>query len=742
MPSFPQPGSVTICEINRQLIADEIFSDDRARETYGKLLGTVFSPVQFQADQLVSPEQEPELQGRSNGDNVGRNVLGKAFQGLVNLFQPNYVNLLPEVGLQGVSWHQHKHIIAFVSGQNQVTVCDYEDSGSGTPIRRGFGGISMLKWSPSGDSFFSAKFDGTFYLWETNTWTSEQWSSSSGFVTGAQWDRDGRIILLAFSGSLTLGSVHFSSKPPSLDAHLLPVDLPEIMSLTGSHGIDKVAWDAACERLAVSYKGGDEAYNGLIAIYDTRRTPLISASLIGFIRGPGENPSPITFSFHNKFKQGPLLSVRFFCGGRLIFGPDVASMFLSMFLIAAPSIAFCAKIYYKIVKEDVENPACWYSVFVGGCVLTILDLVFLLLTSCRDPGIVSRNSKPPESEDISDITTPSMEWVNGRTPHLKLPRLKDVVVNGHTVKVKYCDTCLLYRPPRASHCSICNNCVQRFDHHCPWVGQCIGIRNYRFFFMFISTATILCIYVFVFSWINLLHRDVRIWKAMSQDVLSDFLIVYCFIAVWFVGGLSIFHFYLICTNQTTYENFRYRYDKKENPYNKGAVKNLFETFLTRIPPSIIKPRSIPVEDPQAAMEPLVEESHASALTGSKDSYDAERRVKYAEGHNYSLPEILRNLDFDDDDDSPDSSKQLDGRRVSAYEQRVTSDGSVEVGKDVDTKAGIEEMIRCLKIESVETTSSEDGNGDDTVQKSADDDREKSPGYDHSSKQTLQMGSPR
>ncbi|KAK7286639.1 hypothetical protein RJT34_21779 [Clitoria ternatea] len=509
MASFPPPGSFTLCEVNRDLITVDAISDDRANQTYGKILGLVFSPVPFQP--LENDGSEPEgatVTTTIAGESVPRKGPVALVQGLINqcltrLFYPNDVRLLPEVDLQGVSWHPNKHIIAFISGPIQVLIRDYQDSegkepiilgnelqrdvrvlewrpnggrmlavgcksgicmwaasypgnaasvrsgaasflgslsrGSGnryilvdflhaqydehvsaltwtsasyesssftvwdfaqapcgsylavvvvdqfesrltraqsrchgslivgncgklrhgsfpspklcrvgTPIRRGLGGISILKWSPTGDYFFASKFDGTFYLWETNTWTSEQWSSTSGFVKGATWDPDGRMILLAFSESSTLGSVHFASKPPSLDAHLLPVDLPEILSLSGSRdqwfnemdqrfnksvdqildisgliadsawsyyqflGIEKVAWDNSGERLAVSFKGGDDMYSGLIAIYDTRRTPLISTSLIGFIRGPGDDPKPISFSFHGKFKQGPLLSVHTF----------------------------------------------------------------------------------------------------------------------------------------------------------------------------------------------------------------------------------------------------------------------------------------------------------------------------------------------------------------------------------------------------------------------------------------------
>ncbi|KAL8460098.1 hypothetical protein ACS0TY_031854 [Phlomoides rotata] len=421
MLSFPQPGTVTICEINREFFTADHLSDDQARETYAKILGTVFSPIPFESESLLGTvtEQEPVLQTRGNSGLLSAGIQALLSGSLKPLFQRADVKLLQDIDLHSVSWHQHKQILAFTSGPHQVTIFDYNDPdgkspcilshefqrdvkvlewrpnggktlsvackggiciwaasypgnvpsvrsgvtssslsrgsatrwtlvdflrsidseqisalswspdgrylasasfegssftiwdvslGLGTPIRRGLGGISLLKWSPLGDYFFSAKFDGTFYLWETNTWTSEPWSSKNGCVTGATWDPDGHMILLSFSESSSLGSVHFASKPPSLDAHLIPVELPEL-KLTDSRIIEKIAWDASGERLAVSYRDGDELYKGLIAVFDVKRTPLVSTSLIGFIRGPGDNPKPVAFSFHDKFKQGPLFSV-------------------------------------------------------------------------------------------------------------------------------------------------------------------------------------------------------------------------------------------------------------------------------------------------------------------------------------------------------------------------------------------------------------------------------------------------
>ncbi|CAD5328944.1 unnamed protein product [Arabidopsis thaliana] len=240
-----------------------------------------------------------------------------------------------------------------------------------------------------------------------------------------------------------------------------------------------------------------------------------------------------------------------------------------------------------------------YAIMVVAILFTIYVLILLFFTSARDPGIVPRNSHPPE-EDLRYETTVSAD--GRQTPSVQIPRTKEVIVNGVSVRVKYCDTCMLYRPPRCSHCSICNNCVERFDHHCPWVGQCIGLRNYRYFFMFVSSSTLLCIYIFSMSavYIKILmdHQQATVWRAMKESPWAVVLMIYCFIALWFVGGLTAFHLYLISTNQTTYEKLRYRSSHSRSiVYNRGCPNNFLEVFCSKVKPSRNNFRAFIEEEP-------------------------------------------------------------------------------------------------------------------------------------------------
>ncbi|KAI7747869.1 hypothetical protein M8C21_027441 [Ambrosia artemisiifolia] len=277
----------------------------------------------------------------------------------------------------------------------------------------------------------------------------------------------------------------------------------------------------------------------------------------------------------------------FFLGGRFIFGPDVGSVFLSLFLIVAPVAVFCAFVARKLIDDFSHHLGVLILVVV--IVFTFYVVILLLMTSGRDPGIIPRNAHPPQPDTIDQ----GIEVGPGQTPQLRLPRVKEVMVNGMTVKVKYCDTCMLYRPPRCSHCSICDNCVERFDHHCPWVGQCIGRRNYRFFFMFVSSATLLCIYVFSFCWFGLSvasPSSIFISSALTRyDVV--FFRPMLVVATCNMDGLDQ-------KGRSTYENFRYRYDRSENPYNRGIFENFKEVFCTSIPPSKNNFRALVPREPK------------------------------------------------------------------------------------------------------------------------------------------------
>ncbi|EYU17491.1 hypothetical protein ABFS83_03G089700 [Erythranthe nasuta] len=313
----------------------------------------------------------------------------------------------------------------------------------------------------------------------------------------------------------------------------------------------------------------------------------------------------------------------FFVGGRLIFGPDARSLLVTLLLLIVPVIIFCVFVA-RHLRHEFSSYNAGYAIMIVAILFTIHVLVLLLFTSARDPGIVPRNLHPPEEEFRYD-TSASVEVGGRQTPSLQFPRTKEVMVNGLPVRVKYCDTCMLYRPPRCSHCSICNNCVERFDHHCPWVGQCIGMRNYRFFFFFVSSATLLCIYVFSICalYIKILMDDHHgtVWKALKESPAAVVLMVYCFISLWFVGGLTGFHLYLISTNQTTYENFRYRADNRINVYDRGCLNNFFEVFCTEVKPSKNNFRALVQDEPQRPPMPTTRDSETEDVGGD------DRRMK-------------------------------------------------------------------------------------------------------------------
>mmetsp|Transcript_167 Transcript_167/g.425 ORF Transcript_167/g.425 Transcript_167/m.425 type:complete len:452 (-) Transcript_167:568-1923(-) len=289
---------------------------------------------------------------------------------------------------------------------------------------------------------------------------------------------------------------------------------------------------------------------------------------------------------------------KFYCGGRIFLGPDTKVMYLTSILIIVPATLFVVFVATDLSEEI--SPA----ILVIGIIWPIWCLAMLIKTSTSDPGIFPRQPPPP---------------VAG-----KQFRIKEVMVNGKVMKWKWCDTCNIYRQPRCSHCSVCDNCVDKFDHHCPWVGQCVGRRNYRYFILFINSTTILCLFVLVCSSLHIKHKyddlnedtdTASAWDAIREAPVSMLLISYTFLIVWFVGGLSVFHFYLMATNQTTYENFRHK-DKEGYPYDEGICNNFYQVLCTKTPKSLLRGHAaVPNLNPIAEEDTL-----AGATDGQMNGY--------------------------------------------------------------------------------------------------------------------------
>ncbi|KAJ2959699.1 hypothetical protein NQZ79_g4849 [Umbelopsis isabellina] len=160
----------------------------------------------------------------------------------------------------------------------------------------------------------------------------------------------------------------------------------------------------------------------------------------------------------------------------------------------------------------------------------------------------------------------------------------------YSVYPKTCKKCHLPKPERAHHCSVCNACVLKFDHHStmspsrltdfrwagPWIHNCVGHNNHRYFVLFMTYMVISAFYFVAVSWqpfiitLDFINTEWPYYYPRPMVAFSYILAICMGLAI---SGLCGWHYYLLMTGQTTVEFYN-------NQYEKGLYKSQGEIFVS------------------------------------------------------------------------------------------------------------------------------------------------------------------
>ncbi|TNN13870.1 Palmitoyltransferase ZDHHC5 [Schistosoma japonicum] len=251
-------------------------------------------------------------------------------------------------------------------------------------------------------------------------------------------------------------------------------------------------------------------------------------------------------------------------------GPALIAWFLLIFLTALYLVFIC----WDFSKENS------YAFIVCHSLLFFFVVSAFGKATFMDPGYYAMGVP---GEKVTTIEKGSPRTVV----------YKSVDINGVTTRLKWCVTCEFYRPPRCSHCSICKHCIDTFDHHCPWLNNCIGRRNYRYFFSFLLALTLHMIIVFGISMTYVLMRTNQLSHYKVIIAISVLILVGLLLLP--VLGLTGFHIFLVSKGRTTNEQVTSKYDLDMNPYDRGLCRNWLYIFCTSQPSLFNRPNVTEVD---------------------------------------------------------------------------------------------------------------------------------------------------
>merc|ERR1712087_874274 len=145
--------------------------------------------------------------------------------------------------------------------------------------------------------------------------------------------------------------------------------------------------------------------------------------------------------------------------------------------------------------------------------------------------------------------------------------------------------CNVWKPDRVHHCSICNRCILNMDHHCPWINNCVGFYNRKFFIQLLLYVYTSLSVVVVATFPDVVDR-IHLMSASSTELGLSFWVSSAIVGMAFcltclllctLTNFIKFHLKLVFGNYTTIENLE-RDENAKSKFDIGRRRNWEQVF--------------------------------------------------------------------------------------------------------------------------------------------------------------------